>query len=191
MSVDLVSGLSCYHAKGQFAPSNQSQHCHSRNFYTGETEDKILVDGGVLNPVPTTLAKELGADYVIAVDLFADRDFGTSTENLMTEQSETGGSSLLNSLSSMPEILAKLAKNTSSKLQKDIPINILGVIENTLAISQQALTERAMNIYPPALIVQPKVGKIGLLDFHKAEQGITIGYQAMKELLPNLEKQIR
>ncbi|NPV43093.1 MAG: patatin-like phospholipase family protein [Firmicutes bacterium] len=33
------------------------------------TEDKILVDGGVLNKVPVDLVREMGADYVIAVDL--------------------------------------------------------------------------------------------------------------------------
>lgn len=35
-------------------------------------EDKLLVDGGVLDSVPDRAARELGADFIVAVDLLSD-----------------------------------------------------------------------------------------------------------------------
>lgn len=40
-------------------------------------EDKVLVDGGLVNSVPIDVARSMGADYVIAVDVNATRGDGT------------------------------------------------------------------------------------------------------------------
>jgi len=44
--------------------------------------DKILVDGGVLNNLPVDVARQLGADYVIAIDLTQNKHEDPTTVNV-------------------------------------------------------------------------------------------------------------
>lgn len=54
-------------------------------------DDKVLVDGGLVNSVPIDVAKELGADYVIAVDVNATRGGGTEKLKITSILSSTIG----------------------------------------------------------------------------------------------------
>lgn len=54
-------------------------------------EDKVLVDGGLVNTVPVDVCKELGADYVIAVDVNETRGGGTDKIKLTSILSSTIG----------------------------------------------------------------------------------------------------
>ena len=59
-------------------------------FVPVELNGRILVDGGVINPVPVCVAKDLGADVVIAVDLceLLDRTFPTNLFQVTTRSAE-------------------------------------------------------------------------------------------------------
>ena len=46
-------------------------------------EDMMLIDGGTLNSVPADIAREMGADRVIGVNLNHDRRSGTNSNNRM------------------------------------------------------------------------------------------------------------
>ena len=186
VSADLVSGAAINFCSGSISRAVRASIAIPGLFTPVKETEKILVDGGVLCPVPIALARQLGAEFIVAVDLFADRDLGTSTDNLLTPSREPGTMSALSYLRSIPEMIIKLAKTSTSRRFGESSLNLLGIIENTLAISQQALTKLEMKDCPPEIIIQPRVGRIGLLDFHKAEQGIRLGYEAMKEKLPEL-----
>lgn len=54
-------------------------------------EDKVLVDGGLVNTVPVDVCRELGADYVIAVDVNETRGGGTDKIKLTNILSSTIG----------------------------------------------------------------------------------------------------
>lgn len=54
-------------------------------------DDKVLVDGGLVNSVPIDVAKEMGADYVIAVDVNKTRGQGTDRVKLTSILASTIG----------------------------------------------------------------------------------------------------
>lgn len=59
-------------------------------FVPCELNGRILVDGGVVNPVPVIVAKDLGADIIIAVDLseLLPRTFPTNLFQVATRSAE-------------------------------------------------------------------------------------------------------
>ncbi len=59
-------------------------------FVPQEMYGRVMVDGGVVNPVPACIAKDLGADIVIAVDLceLLPKTFPTNLFEIATRSSE-------------------------------------------------------------------------------------------------------
>ena len=84
-------------------------------------DDKVLVDGGLVNSVPIDVAKEMGADYVIAVDVNGTRGEGTDKIKLGNIISSTIGIMLKKNAKSFLEladfcIFPKLKEFKSTKL---------------------------------------------------------------------------
>ena len=80
-------------------------------FNTVQINGKTLVDGGLLNNLPVDVAKEMGADYIIAVDLTVNKH--EDAEPDITDDYIGGNNNLLNILkwiTDRPD-LAKYRKN--------------------------------------------------------------------------------
>lgn len=141
--------------------------------------DRILVDGGILDPVPVAAARALGAERVIAVDLFRAEGMGPLRHRrpfLTTESS------------AIPRALSRLRPRTRRPVE-GAPRNlrtIFDVMVRTLAVSQAHLTTLKLERCPPDLIIAPKVGETGLADFHRAEKVSEAGERACQEALPEI-----
>lgn len=86
-----------------------------------EWEDKMLVDGGLVNSVPIDVARSMGADYVVAVDVNGTRGDGTEKFKLGNIISSTIGIMLKKNARSYLEyadicIFPKLKEFKSTKL---------------------------------------------------------------------------
>ena len=69
LAVDLVSGQQVILKQGSLAKAMRATMSIPTLFSPVDWEEKLLVDGGILNNLPVDVAKEMGADIVIAVDL--------------------------------------------------------------------------------------------------------------------------
>ncbi len=69
VAADLKSGKEVVFAEGPVAAAVRASVSVPGVFLPFEWEDMLLVDGAVLNPVPSDLAREMGVDVVVAVDL--------------------------------------------------------------------------------------------------------------------------
>ncbi len=69
VAADLKSGKEVVFHKGDVASAVRASMSIPVVFNPLERHGSILVDGGVINPVPVSVVKDMGADYVIAVDL--------------------------------------------------------------------------------------------------------------------------
>ena len=82
VAVDIVRGELVVLKEGPVAPAVRASCAIPGVFTPLEREEQILVDGGVLNNLPVSVAREMGADYVIAVDLLPPPIWGTRPQNL-------------------------------------------------------------------------------------------------------------
>ncbi|MGE5263925.1 MAG: patatin-like phospholipase family protein [Acidobacteriota bacterium] len=128
--------------------------------------DRMLFDGGVLNPVPFDIMRRYGADRVIAVDLGAPEPFFATLDS---DAIRRGG------------VLWQLLYNLSHQ-------QIFRVVERSLGIMAQELRNHKLADSPPDLIIYPRVRQVGLLDFGLIETCFAEGDAAAREMLPEIEK---
>lgn len=140
-----------------------------------------LVDGAVVNPVPVSLARALGADIVIAVDLQHDAHLMQqdlwSIEKPQPEEDKD--------FSWHARIRARLSGMTFRRAATPTAMEIMST---SIQVLENRLKRNRMAGDPPDILLQPFCPQISTLDFHRAGEAIAAGHQAvekkMDELLP-------
>lgn len=133
-------------------------------------EGRILVDGGVLAPVPVSLARSLAPELpVVAVVLSPPMDHWNRASKPR----------LMGSLPFLARYLARLRVAQA-----------LNVFLRAIDISGAQLTELILALEKPEVVIRPAVGDIGLLDTVDAEVVAGLGEAAALEALPELERQV-
>jgi len=82
VAVDIVCGELVVIKEGPVAPAVRASCAIPGVFTPVERGGQILVDGGVLNNLPVSVVRDMGADYVIAVDLLPPTIWGARPRNL-------------------------------------------------------------------------------------------------------------
>jgi NTE family protein len=140
-----------------------------------------LVDGGLVNPVPVSLARAMGADIVIAVDLSSD----------ILGRHMTSGPRVTGPGSAISEWVRKLHKNLGGLIPShspDEPVlpSLFDVLFSGMDIMQVRIARSRMAGDPPDVIVSPRLAHLHLLDFHRANEAIEEGKHAVEAILHNL-----
>ena len=145
-------------------------------------QGRLLVDGGLVNPVPVSLARALGADIVIAVDLNADligRHLRHGPAQAAVPASEP-------SIGWLQNLQRSLGWHRDEAAAQDAtpPIPpVLEVLTSGIHIMQVRITRSRMSGDPPEFTIAPRLSHLSLLDFHRAHHAIEAGEQAAQESL--------
>jgi NTE family protein len=131
-----------------------------------ERDGLILIDGGILNNVPFDIARARGATYVIAIDLTNTAPFGTNDD----EDDDAYGP-----ITMLERALAMTRRRRTWQI----------LSTTTDIISSRSLSAR-LAISQPELIIRPEMGTMGLFDFHRWQEGIERGRQAVLEVEDDL-----
>ena len=154
--------------------------------------DRTLVDGGTVDPVPVETARALGADIVIAIDLFGNSPINAAERiELNHREAEFLPSGFNSALSYLSSISTKLPFSdwlNPGSTANTYPRHVIDILESTLAISQRQLTELRFKLAPAELVIRPTVAHIGLLDFHKGAPVIEAGRAAVEACLPEIQR---
>jgi len=160
--------------------------------------EQWLVDGGLVNPVPVSLCRALGAERIIAIDINADL-----LNRRATEMQEADSSHRLDkALSRMQEInwLDLLGEGFKTKTQQwvndfkrdsnALP-SLVDVLTQSVYIMQMRITRARMAGDPPDILLSPKLGHIRLVEFHRAAEAIEIGYRCADEMGAAITERLR
>lgn len=134
-----------------------------------QSTDGTLVDGALVNPVPVSLARAMGADVVIAVDLSA----GIVGRGLVINDARASHANQVG------EWVRKGLSRVWPGRSEPRPPSMLNVVATSLDIMQVRITRSRMAGEPPDVVVAPRLADIGLLDFHRAAEAIREGERAM------------
>jgi len=150
-------------------------------FVPARWEGSLLVDGGLVNPVPVSVARAMGAEIVIAVDLGSDilgRRFRAAAE------SEAPAGAISKWMRKLQENLSGIAHGKSP----DEPVmpSMFDVLATCMDIVQVRIARSRMAGEPPEVVVAPRVAHLRLLDFHRAKEAIEEGYRAVERVAQNL-----
>ncbi|WP_026960316.1 MULTISPECIES: patatin-like phospholipase RssA [Aliagarivorans] len=154
-----------------------------------------LVDGAVVNPVPVALCRALGAELVIAVNLnsYHRSESLLRSENGGLVQPSTpddpdngfwrllgGGKDFINSM------LTKVNLNNDARSP-----GMVGVMSASIDIMQERLARARMAGDPPEVLLNPKLGEIGVMDFHRAEEAMAEGRRVAKVMRPAIFEELQ
>lgn len=137
-------------------------------------DGRVLVDGGLVNPVPTSVARAMGAEFVIAVDLNHDIVEG----RLARRQSSSlrGAQAKARLLEALRASRSAMLAQFESWLQQEQFPGIFDVLLGSLSIMQARITEANLQSGAPDLLIRPPLGSLRFLDFDRAAEIIEAGY---------------
>lgn len=153
-----------------------------------ETVDgRLLVDGGIVNPIPVDVARSLGAEFVIASSVLGIRN------GPEPEAAETQGRGLAS------QWLAKLFPSAPPAGNGPQPLpdrsskdaDELGVIEimaRASRIVQARLAEERLRVTPPEGLVRISLPGISLFELHRSKEAVAAGREAARKALPSIAR---
>lgn len=155
-------------------------------FTPAQLNGRLLVDGGLVNPVPVSLCRALGADIVIAVDL---------NWELIGHQHRTAAHSDSTPAETPPALASIIAKlplplgrgKNEQKNQVELP-SILDVLTTSLNIMQVRITRSRLAGDPADIMIRPRLTDIALMDYHRAAMSIAEGQRAAEQALPEIKE---
>jgi NTE family protein len=151
-----------------------------------------LIDGGLVNPVPVSLCRALGADIIVAVNLNSDlvgRRFQADDRPQEVSQSGPVRREFLGQLlEQVPASLRDQAGRIASQL---LPAQAMTpayfeVLANSLNIMEDQITRTRLAGEPPHVMLAPQLGQIGPFEFHRAAEAIDEGRASLQQALPHL-----
>ncbi len=158
--------------------------------------DRWLVDGGLVNPVPVSACRALGADIVIAVNLNGDimgrRFKAETTKPIIGRTTPMPPEFLRRLISQIPAGFREQASVIAPKLLQSTPSSpgYFDVLANSINIMQDQITRSRLAGEPPHIMLVPRLGDIGLMEFHRAAEAIAEGYACVEQAMPALRKYI-
>jgi NTE family protein len=185
---DLASGHEVWIRDGNLVEALRISISLPGIFAPARREGRWLVDGALINPVPVSVCRALGAHIVIAVNLHSDL-IGRARASSPDPQRE-GGIDLQAELAAMEAATGRTSRFTSI-LQRvfgrsgDVP-SMFAVMVQSLNIMLDRVARSRLAGEPPDVLVLPRLGHIGLMEFERADEAITEGMNAVNRALPDL-----
>ena len=142
-------------------------------------DGKVLVDGGVLNPLPVSLVKKQEGAIIVAVDLNARADAGLSKKKKKKKKKEEPPN-WFDKL--IPENIKELARKHEEEKQKkeEEAFSLLELMESTFSFTQDRLTSLMLEMYKPEIVVSIPRNTCSTFDFYKAKEVYKIGKECFE-----------
>ncbi len=190
VATDLVTGHEVWLSRGNLVDALRASISLPGVFAPVELDERWLIDGALVNPLPVSVCRAMGAQLVIAVNLHADLLGRTRAPGQRIPRA--AGFDLLNEL---PMIDQDSAHGLGGWLKSVFgrepgAPSLFGVMVQSLNIMQDRITRSRLAGEPPDVSITPKLGHIGLLEFHRAEEVIAEGAAAAERARGELSEAI-
>ena len=190
ISTNLATGSEVVIQKGDIIEAVRASISVPGIFTPVRKNDTILVDGGLVNPVPVSVVRKMGADFVIAIDLNHDivGKKGISKTPVPNSTASALGAGLGRSLIKKSKILDAINKRFEAGAlpalkqikqwrSKDPLPNVFEVLMSSINIMETQITAAKLKTDPPDLLIRPHLGHLTMLEFHRAQEAIFEGYK--------------
>jgi NTE family protein len=141
-----------------------------------------LVDGALVNPVPVSAARALGARLVIAVNLNSDL-FGRGTIIASHGSDDSDGVSAPAKSNGLRGMLNGERSLRRQFLGRRGRPGLPTVMVEAFNVMQDRITRARLAGDPPDVLISPRLGSVGWFEFHRAGEAIEIGAEAAEKAL--------
>ncbi len=146
---------------------------------------RVLVDGGLVNPIPADVARALGAEFVIAVSVL------NVHPSVLPRSRARGGLT-----QQWSERLRRRMEKSVAKAARLLPeangtpameLGLVEILSRASTVVQAHIAAARLREQPPDFLVQVTV-RLGLFDFHQSREAVQAGRAAAREVLPDLRR---
>lgn len=188
VATDLASGREIWLREGRVFDAVRASLALPGLFTPAERDGRWLVDGGLVNPVPVSLCRAMGADLVIAVDLSSD----LVGRHLKESSARAGAGAPEKNRETLTEaVFSRLHAGINSwsgapSAERNVPPPVLDVLASSLNIMQVRIARSRLAGEPPDVLVTPRLSQLGLMEFHRGRTAIEAGRKAVAHALPQI-----
>lgn len=182
VATELYSGRELWLRHGNVLDAVRAS-CAMPGLFTPVVRDnQVVVDGGLVNPVPVSMCRALGAEVVIAVDLSWGK-LGPYRDRGRTVAPRE-----------VPGWLARLRPGWVEKKSKtdEHPVvpSIFEVFSTSLDVVEMRVARSRLSGDPADILITPLLPDFATMDYHRAKEAIEEGRAAVDRMAPLLEQVI-
>jgi NTE family protein len=190
IATEIGSGHEIWLTRGPVVAAMRASYALPGVFDPVRIGGRWLFDGALVNPIPVTAARAMAAEMVIAVNINVDH-FGRGTviqdhgpgEDEADEVAETVAQGLLSPVRDAASRLRQMVRGAPGP-------SLAKVMVETFNITQDRIARSRLAGDPPDVHLKPKLGRIGLFEFHRAEEAIALGEDAVEAALPEIAQAV-
>ncbi len=185
VATEIGSGHEVWLRKGDLVQAIRASYALPGIFEPLRIDNRWLFDGALVNPVPVTLCRAMGAELVIAVNLVGDTAYrgaliadGHQPEAASAAQ-ESGEVAVGGEARQLRRQFGRGADGAPG---------ILAAMLDAFNITQDRIARSRLAGDPPDVLINARLSKIGLFEFHRAEELIAVGREAARRALNEIEE---
>jgi NTE family protein len=183
---DLDTGHEVWLQTGKLMEAVRASYALPGVFAPVEIDGRWLLDGALVNPIPVSVCRALGARMVIAVNLNADV-FTPDPVQPPHEIEVADERALVRRLKDLPgaDVLRQLFRHRNNEP------SIFSVMSRSLHIAQDRISRSRLAGDPPDVTIAPKLGGIGVFQFDRANESIDAGEAAVDHAAGEIDDALR
>jgi NTE family protein len=189
VAADLHTGREVWLREGSMLDAVRASSGLPGLFTPVRSGERWLIDGGVVNPVPVSLCRALGAECIIAVNL----NQSILQRNSSVPRTDQDGAEAEKPVRpATPQPVNKWINVIDEFLDsrrpdpEDREPGMIEVMSATINIMQSQITRSRMGGDPPDLMIAPRFADYQMMDFHRASEAIELGYSAVARVSADL-----
>lgn len=191
VATEIGTGHEVWLSRGRVVDAVRASYALPGIFKPVKIDGRWLFDGALVNPIPVSVCRALGARYVIAVNLnvdFSSRGThgagigldATLAEPTVEPAPVTGKNGIA---------MRRLLQRQLFGKGDDAP-GISTVVVDAFNIVQDRIARSRLAGDPPDAMISPKLHGVGLFDFHRADEVIQRGEAAAQREIEDLGREI-
>ncbi|CAN7463480.1 patatin-like phospholipase family protein [Bosea sp. LjRoot237] len=185
VATELGTGHEIWLTRGSLVDALRASYALPGVFDPVKLGGRWLMDGALVNPVPVTVARALGADVVLCVNLNSDMTGrGTVIQSYGADADPEPAPEHRPAVGWFGGMRERM-RSIVGKANNDQP-GLAGVMVDAFNITQDRISRSRLAGDPPDVMIGPKLGRVGLFDFHRADEAIALGRQAAERALDEI-----
>lgn len=187
VATEIESGHEVWLTDGPIVPAIRASYALPGVFSPVSHGGRQLVDGALVNPVPVSVCRAYEPNIVIAVNLNAET-FGRGTV-IRPSHYEGSDQAIANNNTTQADSWFPFMQRSEAKARRKNHLGVTAVMVESFNIIQDRIARARLAGDPPDFTIRPKLRDVGLIEFHKADEAIKLGYDEMMQRLRELEEQ--
>ena len=193
IATELTTGREIWLREGKVLDAVRASCAMPGLFTPVMRNEAMLVDGGLVNPVPVSMCRALGADLVIAVDLSWGK-LGPYRDRVRDKNGKKGDERAV-AVREVPGWIGRLRagwlERMKSKVKDEVNFpSIFEVFTTALDIVEMKVARSRLAGEPADVMITPLLPDFGTMEFHRAKEAIAEGRAAVERMGPLIDQVI-